>query len=202
VLEGLSLRTAVREANPLRGDQSWWSFIRTTKKPELAVVLLEDTAAELGLSFAFVGVGLAALTGDAMFDAFGTLAIGALLAVVAVVLGIEMYSLLVGEAASPPEQAAIRRTLGSIPGIARLVRLRTMHLGPDELLVVASIEMDRALSATEAARVIDEAQARLREAVPSARVIYLEPELPATPGSPADHVASGGLDHPSERAES
>jgi cation diffusion facilitator family transporter len=116
VLEGLSLRTAVREADPLRGDQSWWSFIRTTKKPELAVVLLEDTAAELGLSFAFVGVGLAALTGDAMFDAFGTLAIGALLAVVAVVLGIEMYSLLVGEAASPPEQAAIRGRPGDRRG--------------------------------------------------------------------------------------
>ena len=183
VLEGLSLRTAVREANPLRGDQSWWSFIRTTKKPELAVVLLEDTAAELGLSLAFVGVGLAALTGDPLFDTLGTLAIGALLAVVAVVLGIEMYSLLVGEAASPQEQAAIRRTLASIPGIARLVRLRTMHLGPDELLVVGSIQMDRQLSASEAARVIDQAQARLREAVPSARIIYLEPDLPTTPRS-------------------
>jgi cation diffusion facilitator family transporter len=192
LLEGLSLRTAIREANPLRGDQSWWSFIRTTKKPELAVVLLEDTAAEFGLSFAFVGVGLAALTGDPLFDALGTLAIGALLAVVAVVLGIEMYSLLVGEAASPEEQAAIRRTLASIPGIARLVRLRTMHLGPDELLVVGSIEMDRELSASEVAQVIDEAEARLREAVPSARVIYLEPDLPTTPRSHADRAGSGG----------
>src|SRR4029453_10653970 len=174
VLEGLSLRTAVREANPLRGDQSWWSFIRTTKKPELAVVLLEDTAAEVGLSLAFVGVGLAALTGDPLFDALGTLAIGALLGVVAVVLGIEMYSLLVGEAASPEEQAAIRRTLASIPGIARVLRLRTMHLGPDELLVVGSIEMDQQLSASDAAGVIDQAQARLEEAVPNARIIYLE----------------------------
>jgi cation diffusion facilitator family transporter len=185
LLEGLSLRTAVREANPLRGDQSWWSFIRTTKKPELAVVLLEDSAAEVGLSLAFVGIGLAALTGDPLFDALGTLAIGALLAVVAVVLGIEMYSLLVGEAASPEEQAAIRRTLASIPGIARVLRLRTMHLGPDELLVVGSIEMDRELSASDAAGVIDQAQARLEEAVPNARIIYLEPQLPTTPRSPA-----------------
>ena len=184
LLEGLSLRTAVREANPLRGEQSWWSFIRTTKKPELAVVLLEDTAAEVGLSFALVGVGLAALTGDGLYDALGTLAIGALLAVVAVVLGIEMYSLLVGEAASPREQAAIRQTLVSIPGIARLVGLRTMHLGPDELLVVGSIEMDRELSASDAARVIDQAQTRLREAVPSARIVYLEPDLPTTQGPP------------------
>jgi cation diffusion facilitator family transporter len=195
LLEGLSLRTAVREADPLRGDQSWWSFIRTTKKPELAVVLLEDTAAEVGLSFAFVGVGLAALTGDPLFDALGTLAIGALLAVVAVVLGIEMYSLLVGEAASPGEQEAIRRTLASIPGIARLVRLRTMHLGPEELLVVGSIEMDRELSASDAAGVIDQAQARLREAVPNARIIYLEPQLPTTPTSPGDSADPGGLRH-------
>ena len=200
VLEGLSLRTAVREANPLRGDQSWWSFIRTTKKPELAVVLLEDSAAEVGLSLAFVGVGLAALTSDPLFDALGTLAIGALLAVVAVVLGIEMYSLLVGEAASPEEQAAIRRTLASIPGIAGVLRLRTMHLGPDELLVVGSIEMDQQLSASDAAGVIDQAQARLEEAVPNARIIYLEPQLPTTPRSPAP--TRPARDDPSEGSTS
>jgi cation diffusion facilitator family transporter len=186
VLEGLSLRTAVRQANPLRGDQSWWSFIRTTKQPELAVVILEDTAAELGLSFAFVGVGLAALTGDPLYDALGTLAIGALLAVVAVVLGMEMYSLLVGEAASPQEQAAIRRVLASIPGIDRLLQLRTMYLSPDELLVAAKVEMDPALSASDAAQVIDRAEARLRETVPSARVVYLEPDLPVAPRSASD----------------
>lgn len=95
-----------------------------------------------------------------------------------------MYSLLVGEAASPEAQEAIRRTLASIPGIARVLRLRTMHLGPDELLVVGSIEMDRELSASDAAGVIDEAQARLEEAVPNARIIYLEPQLPTTPQSP------------------
>jgi divalent metal cation (Fe/Co/Zn/Cd) transporter len=183
VLEGLSLRTAVREAGPVRGEQSWWSFIRTTKKPELAVVILEDTAAELGLSLAFVGVGVAALTGNPLFDALGTLAIGVLLGVVAVVLGMEMYSLLVGEAASPQEQAAIRRTLTSIPGIAGVLQLRTMYLSPEELLVVAKVDMEPRLSASEAARVIDDAQARLREAVPSARVVYLEPDLPAAPQS-------------------
>jgi cation diffusion facilitator family transporter len=185
VLEGLSLRTAVREADPLRGDQSWWSFIRTTKQPELAVVLLEDTAAEVGLTLAFIGVGLAAVTGDPLYDALGTLGIGALLAVVAVVLGIEMYSLLVGEAASPQEQATIRDTLASTPGIARLIQLRTLHLGPEELLVAAKVEMDRDLSASDAARVIDAAQERLRAAIPTARVAYLEPDLPVAP--PAAH---------------
>ena len=184
VLEGLSLRTAVREADPLRGQQSWWSFIRTTKKPELAVVLLEDTAAELGLSFALAGVGLAAVTGDAVWDALGTLAIGALLAVVAVVLGIEMYSLLVGEAASPEEQAAIRQAILSTGGVAGLVQLRTLHLGPEEVLVVGGLQLDREQSADDAARVIDQAEERVREALPKARIIYLEPDLPAAvPGA-------------------
>jgi len=179
VLEGLSLRTAVRAASPMRGQQSWWSFIRTTKQPELAVVLLEDTAAEVGLGFAFLGVGLSAITGDGLYDALGTLAIGGLLAVVAVVLGVEMYSLLLGEAASPEEQEAVQRTIASTPGVARLIQLRTMHLGPEELLVAARVELDPSLSADDAARVIDQAQADLRAAVPTARIIYLEPELPA-----------------------
>jgi cation diffusion facilitator family transporter len=184
VLEGLSLRTAVREADPLRGQQSWWSFIRTTKKPELAVVLLEDTAAEFGLAFALAGVGLAAVTGDPVWDALGTLAIGALLAVVAVVLGIEMYSLLVGEAASPEEQAAIRQAILSTGGVAGLVQLRTLHLGPDDVLVVGGLQLDREQSADDAARVIDQAEERVREALPKARIIYLEPDLPAAvPGA-------------------
>jgi cation diffusion facilitator family transporter len=179
VLEGFSLRTAVREASPMRGRQSWWSFIRTTKQPELAVVLLEDTAAEVGLGFAFLGVGLSAITGDGLYDALGTLAIGGLLAVVAIVLGVEMYSLLLGEAASPEEQEAVRREITSTPGVARLIQLRTMHLGPEELLVAAKVELDPSLSADDAARVIDQAQADLRAVVPTARIIYLEPELPA-----------------------
>jgi len=191
VLEGVSLRTAVREASPMRGRQSWWSFIRTTKQPELAVVLLEDTAAELGLGFAFLGVGLAALTGDPLWDGLGTLAIGALLGVVAVVLGFEMYSLLLGEAASPEEQITIRDTLAAAPGVAQLIQLRTMHLGPEELLVAARVELDPDLSADDAARVIDQAQDGLREQVPSARIIYLEPELPVAP-DPQPQQTPGG----------
>jgi cation diffusion facilitator family transporter len=178
-LEGLSLRTAVREADPSRGRQSWWSFIRTTKKPELAVVLLEDTAAELGLSLALIGVGLAALTGNPLYDALGTLGIGTLLAVVAVVLGIEMYSLLGGEAASPAQQEAIRQAILGTDGVAGLVQLRTMHLGPDEVLVVGGLRLDQELSADDAARVIDQAEAGVRAALPNVRVIYLEPDLPA-----------------------
>ena len=168
----------------MRGEQSWWSFIRTTKQPELAVVLLENTAAELGLGFALLGVGLAAITGNGLYDALGTLAIGGLLATVAIVLGVEMYSLLLGEAASPEEQEAVRHAIASTPGVARLIQLRTMHLGPEELLVAARFELDPSLSADDAARVIDQAQADLRAVVPTARIIYLEPELP-TAADPA-----------------
>jgi divalent metal cation (Fe/Co/Zn/Cd) transporter len=143
------------------------------------VVLLEDTAAEAGLVFALAGVGLTAVTGDPVWDALGTLAIGALLAVVAAVLGFEMYSLLVGEAASPAEQAAIREAILSTDGVAKLIALRTMHLGPEDLLVVGGLEIEGAQTAADTAAVIDAAQARVREVLPSARVIYLEPDLPA-----------------------
>jgi cation diffusion facilitator family transporter len=184
-LEGLSLRTAVREATPFRGEQSWWSFIRTTKKPELAVVLLEDTAAEAGLAFALLGVGLAAVTGDPMWDAVGTLAIGALLGVVAVILAVEMQSLLIGEAATSKEQEAIREAIASTPGIERVLHMRTMYLGPEDLLVAGTIEIDPDLSANDAAAAIDEAEARLRAVVPNARIVYLEPDAPtAAPAAP------------------
>jgi hypothetical protein len=117
--------------------------------------------------------------------------VGTVLAVVAVVLGFEMFSLLLGEAASPQEQAAIRRTLASTPGIAQLLQLHTMHLSPDELLVVAKVEMDPDLSADNLARVIDAAQARVRQAVPSARVVYLEPDLPVVASSGHDSGGAG-----------
>ena len=133
-----------------------------------------------------MGVGLAALTDDPLYDTLGTLAIGVLLAVVAIVLGIEMYSLLLGEAASPHEQAAIRDTIASTPGVALLIQLRTMHLGPEELLIVAQVELDPDLSADDAARVIDDAQDRLHTATPNARIVYLEPELPVPTDSTAD----------------
>jgi cation diffusion facilitator family transporter len=189
-LETFSLRTAVKEATPLRGDQSWWSFIRTTKKPELAVVLLEDAAAELGLVFAFAGVGLAALTGDALYDGIGTLAIGALLGAVAVILAIEMHSLLIGEAASPAEQTAIRTAIETSPGIVDIADLRTMHLGPDELLVAGRVVIDHGMSSDQAARVIDDTSDRIRAAAPSARIIYLEPDLPAVAGRATGRTSS------------
>jgi cation diffusion facilitator family transporter len=178
-LESFSLRTAIREARHLKGDDSWPGFVRHAKTPELPVVLLEDVAALIGLALALLGVGLAALTGDPVWDGIGTCAIGALLVAVAIVLVIETKSLLLGESAIPSQVAAIEKALIG-GGVDRVIHLRTMHLGPEELLVGAKIAMPQGASLGEVARAIDDAEARVRDAVPTARVIYLEPDLDRT----------------------
>jgi cation diffusion facilitator family transporter len=176
VLESFSLRTAVKESRHLKGTDSWVGFVRHAKTPELPVVMLEDVAALIGLVFALLGVGLSALTGDPVWDGIGTCAIGALLVSVAIVLVIETKSLLLGESAAPAQVAAIEAALVG-PGIDRVIHLRTMHLGPDELLVGAKIAIPPGASVGEVARAIDDAEQRVRAAVPTARVIYLEPDL-------------------------
>jgi cation diffusion facilitator family transporter len=175
-LESFSLRTAITESRHLKGDDNWIGFIRHAKNPELPVVLLEDVAALIGLVFALAGVGLAVLTDDPVWDGIGTCAIGVLLLVVAVILVVETKSLLVGEAAAPAELAKIETGLAG-PGVERIIHLRTMHLGPDELLVGAKLAMPAGATLPQIAAAIDDAERRVREAVPSARVIYIEPDL-------------------------
>jgi len=175
-LESFSLRTAVHESRPHKGQDSWPEFIRHAKVPELPVLLLEDVAALIGLVLALLGVGLSTLTHQAVWDGVGTLGIGALLITVAVILVIETKSLLVGEAAAPQQVRAISAALigGGGEGI---IHLRTMHLGPEELLVGARISMADDTSFVDVAAAIDAAESRVRDVVPSARVIYLEPTL-------------------------
>jgi cation diffusion facilitator family transporter len=187
--ESWSLRTAVHEANKVRAGRSWWRFIRRSKSPELPVVLLEDAGALLGLGCALVGVSLAVVTGQSAFDAAGSLAIGLLLGVIAVTLGIEMRGLLIGEAASKVEVAAIRAALVDGAAVRRLIHLRTLHLGPDELMVGAKLEFDPALSLAEAVEAIDQAEQRVRAEVPSARVVYLEPDR-YRPGAPIERASA------------
>ena len=175
-LESFSLRTAVRESAHLKGEDSWFGFIRHAKNPELPVVLLEDVAALIGLVFALGGVGLATLTDEPVWDGIGTCAIGGLLVTVAVILVIETKSLLLGEAAAPSDLALIEQGLVG-PGVERIIHLRTMHLGPDELLVGAKLAMPTGATLPEIARAIDDAERRVRDAVPAARVIYLEPDF-------------------------
>ena len=177
VVESLSLRMAVQAANVTRGGQSWWSFIRHSKSPELPVVLLEDLGAEIGLFLALLGVGLAELTGDPRWDATGSLAIGVLLIAIALLLAVEMKSLLVGEGASPADTVAIRHAIVGAPDVRRLIHLRTEHLGPEELLVGAKVELERGLSFAEVVAAINTTEDRVRAAVPAAQVIYLEPDI-------------------------
>jgi cation diffusion facilitator family transporter len=197
-METVSLRTAVRESNAVRGSASWIQFVRRARAPELPVVLLEDIGALLGLVFALVGVGLALLTGNGIWDAAGTAMIGVLLVSIAVVLAIETKSLLLGEAATGDDRTAIEAALTAGDGVDRIIHMKTMHLGPDELLVAAKVAVSPGASAAEIAQAIDAAEARIRSAVPIARVIYLEPDIysadrsapaprttPTTPAAPA-----------------
>jgi divalent metal cation (Fe/Co/Zn/Cd) transporter len=180
VLESFSFRTAVRESRPLKGGDSWWQFIKQSKSPELPVVLLEDTGALVGLLLAFAGVGLSVLTGDPLWDGLGTLGIGVLLGIIAIILIVETKSLLIGEGSDQDELNRICDALVG-HGVDRVIHLRTQYLGPDELLVAAKIAVPAALPTVEVARVIDDAEGRVRGAVPAARIIYLEPDLDRTP---------------------
>jgi cation diffusion facilitator family transporter len=180
-LESYSFRTAVVESRPLKGRGTWWQFIRHSRNPELPVVLLEDTGALLGLVFALLGVGLTVLTGNPIWDGIGTALIGALLAVIAVILMIEMHSLLIGESATAPELAAISDALAGTELVDRVIHLRTQYLGPEEMLVGAKIALAPGTDLATVAAAIDSAEAAVRAAVPAATVIYLEPDLDRTP---------------------
>jgi cation diffusion facilitator family transporter len=176
VLESLSLRTAARESLPHKGDVGWIHFIRHTKNPELPVVLLEDTGALAGLALAVTGLGLAVATDEPRFDAIGSIAIGLLLGVIAVVLAVEMKSLLIGESAGASTRAAIEAAMRDAPEVRSIIHTRTLQLGPEEVLVAAKLDF-HAGSTAELAPAIDSVEAQIRAAAPEARLIYLEPDL-------------------------
>jgi cation diffusion facilitator family transporter len=176
-LESYSFRTAMVESRTLKGTSSWWQFIRRSRNPELPVVLLEDTGALVGLVFALGGVGLTMLTGDPVWDGVGTVFIGVLLGAIAVILMVEMHSLLIGEGATAEEGRAIRTALEQTTNVDRIIHLRTQYLGPDEMLVGAKIALAAETDLATVAATIDDAEAAVRAVVPAARVIYLEPDL-------------------------
>ena len=198
VLESFSLRTAIRESNLVRGaGQSWVAFVRHAKAPELPVVLLEDIAALIGLVFALFGVGMTAITGNPLFDAIGTLMIGTLLIVVAITLGIETKSLLVGEGATDADHAKIVAAITEGPEVDHLIHIKTLYLGPDELLVAAKLAFPGDKPLAEVAAEIDIVEARVRRAVPTARAIYLEPDVHRgtdSPSPPTEEVVIRSVD--------
>ena len=177
VLEGGSFRVAVRESNAIRGRRSWWEFVRHSKIPELPVVLLEDAGALIGLVLAMLGVGLTMLTGNPFWDASASIAIGSLLCVISVVLAIEMKSLLIGESASAADEREIEAAIASTQGVQRVIHMRTLHIGPEQIFVGAKLELARGLDVSGVARVIDAAEDRVRKTLPSVSIMYLEPDL-------------------------
>ncbi|MBM7503224.1 cation diffusion facilitator family transporter [Agromyces aurantiacus] len=196
-LESFSLRTAVKESNQIRGTQTWVQFVRRAKAPELPVVLLEDVAALLGLVFALFGVGLTAITGNTIFDAIGTLMIGTLLIVVAIILGMETKSLLVGEGATEGDLGRIETAILAGPEAERIIHMKTLYLGPDELMVAAKLGFHGGESLAEVSTAINVIEQRIRTAVPAARVIYLEPDVYVDPNEqapPTDAIVIKGLE--------
>lgn len=177
IAEAFSFRTAIKESNHTRGSLTWTQFVRRAKAPELPVVLLEDLGALVGLVLALIGVGLALGTGDGVWDGAGTLCIGILLIVIAIVLAAETKSLLLGEAAGTEEVQKIEKALVDGETVTRVIHMRTLHLGPEELLVAAKVAVQHDDTAAEVAAAINAAEERIRTAVPIARVIYLEPDI-------------------------
>jgi cation diffusion facilitator family transporter len=195
VAEGLSFRTAVRESNKTRGRQRWSKFIRAAKAPELPVVLLEDFAALIGLTFALFGVGMTLITHNGIFDVIGTALIGLLLVAVAFTLAIETKSLLLGESAVPAVRAKIADALAGVEGVDRIIHMKTLHMGPEEILLAAKIAVSEADSAAGVAATIDRAEVAIRSAEPMVTALYLEPDIyradytpaprPERPGAPS-----------------
>lgn len=177
LLEGWSFRTAIVEANQVRGRASWSEFIRRSRSPELPVVLLEDAGALFGLILALVAVSLAAATGNPIYDGVGTLLIGLLLGVIAIVLAYEMRSLLIGEGAKVEDQEKIVEAIRSSPRVVQLIHMRTQHIGPEELLVGAKVEFEKGMSTTEIAHAVDSLENAIRERVPIVGPMYIEPDL-------------------------
>jgi cation diffusion facilitator family transporter len=177
-LESFSFRTAIHESNQVRGRRPWAQFIRSAKAPELPVVLLEDFAALIGLIFALFGVGLTLLTHNGVWDAVGTALIGILLVTVAITLSVEMKSLLLGEAGSVENVRLIEQAIAGSDGVDRIIHMRTLHLGPEELLVAAKVAVTTTDTAEEIADAINRAELGARQAVPALTLLmYIEPDL-------------------------
>jgi divalent metal cation (Fe/Co/Zn/Cd) transporter len=188
LLEAWSFRTAIVESNKVRGDVSWWQFVRRSKNPELPVVLLEDLGAMVGLVIALGAVIVTVATDDPLYDAIGTLSIGVLLTMIAIMLAIEMKSLLIGESADAKVQESIRSAIEIEPAVEHLIHMRTQHLGPEELIVGAKVSFLGNLTVPELAAAVNRVEDSVRRAVPSARIMYIEPDVMAT-SIPAGSVA-------------
>ena len=205
VLDGWSLRTTMRSGRSAKGALSWKELVRVTKAPELIVVFLEDLGALVGIAIALVGVSLTMVTGDIVWDAIASIAIGVLLMAIGLIVNRETQSLLIGESATPEVIASIREAIGGTAGIVDAVEVRTIHLGADDLVIAAGVVVHAELDSRAMVETILAAEARIRAAVPFRTVIYLEPRLAAPPSAglaPVGVGAGGSGDEPDPPGES
>ncbi len=177
LLDGWSLRTTKLAWRGAKGDLSWRQVIRETKAPDLIVVFLEDVGALAGVTIAAVGVALTTVTHDGIWDAMASIAIGLLLMAIGLVVNRETQSLLIGEAASDELVAAIREAIAATRGIDGIRELRTIHVGPDDLVVAVGVWVDAASSASAITRSIDTAERRVLEVSPFRTVVSIEPRV-------------------------
>jgi cation diffusion facilitator family transporter len=188
IAESVSMRACMQEVNKSRGDRSLWRWFRESRQAELVVIFGEDLAALLGLVFALVAVMLAVITGNPMWDALGSIMIGALLIVVAVFVAVEVKALLIGQSVDWHTQQAIREYLESRPQVARLRSLITLQLGT-EMMVSVHAEMRDAGSQRQMIDAINEIEAGMKERFPTVRWSFFEPEMEGTGGADQDYAA-------------
>ena len=176
VIESFAFRVALRQFNYQRGSRRLWKAVRETSDTTVLVVLFEDAAAMTGLVIAGAGLALAWLTGNSAWDAVASIAIGLLLAVTAVFLAIETKALLVGEAATRRDRAAIRAAVLSIPAVVGIGRLLTMYMGPESILVNIDVDLADGLTDVEVERAVDDVEAAISGVLPQASEIFVELE--------------------------
>jgi cation diffusion facilitator family transporter len=176
-LEGWSLLTTTRAWRGAKGGLSWKRLVRDTKAPDLIVVFLEDVGAIVGVAIAAAGLTLTAITGEGAWDALASIAIGILLMAVGLLVNRETQSLLVGEAATVEIVGAIRDAIAGTDGVDGVRELRTIHIGPDDLVVAAGVWVDPRRTATAISRSINEAERRVRAVAPFRTIVTIEPRV-------------------------
>jgi len=174
VAEAVSLYVALKEINRRRGTRSLWRWFRESRRSELIVLFGENAAAIVGLGIALAAVVLTMMTGNPFYDALGTIAVGALLVVVAMAMSAEIKSLLIGESASPAVRRAVRAFLSARPEIQRISSLITLQHGED-LVVAIKAQMRATATPAELVEAVDRCEADLKAAFPQARWIFFEP---------------------------
>jgi divalent metal cation (Fe/Co/Zn/Cd) transporter len=176
--ESVSMWGCLKEVNKIRGTQPIWVWFRTSRNAELVVIFGEDLAALLGLTFAFCAVLLTWVTGDARFDAFGSIAIGALLVVVAILVGIEVKALLVGQGVEPGVRREMIAFLETQPMIEKVLEMLTLHMGAD-VMVAVKAKMREYPTQAEMVDGINAIEVLFKQRFPQAAWIFFEPDVRA-----------------------